>query len=151
MIVETVAFIPYTPHSALKKRLQEADDNMTTSVRRPRVRFVEKAGGTMVTEVGRPNPWKADLWYPREDCAACQGRAVIEKEKEDQAIAAVTGQTEGKVNIPKKEQVALPGCTREGIVYILECLTCQREGRKSIMWERVPGVGTKGARSMLGK
>ena len=61
---------------------------------------------------------------------ACEGSAIVEKEKEYQAIVAITGQTEGKVTIAKKEQVALPGCTREGIVYILECLTCRKEGRK---------------------
>ena len=56
---------------------------------------------------------------------------MIEKEKEDRAVGAVTGEMEGKealMKIPKKEQVALPGCTREGIVYILECLTCRQQG-----------------------
>lgn len=122
VVVETVVFVPYTPQSALKKKLQEADDCLTSSLGRPRARFVEKAGGTIVTQVGRPNPWKADIRCTREECVACQGRSLIEKEKEDRAVGAVTGEMEGKeavMKIPKKEQVSLPGCTREGIVYIL--------------------------------
>ena len=96
VVVETVIFVPYTPQSALKKKLQEADDCLTSSLGRPRARFVEKAGGTIVTQVGRPNPWKADIWCAREDCVACQGRSMIEKEKEDRAVGAVTGKMEGK-------------------------------------------------------
>ena len=64
---------------------------------------------------------------------ACQGRSVVEKEKEDKAVAAVTGDVEGKegqMKISKKEQIALPGCTREGIVYLLDCLTCRKQGIK---------------------
>ena len=58
---------------------------------------------------------------------------MIEKEKEDKAVGAATGEMEGKeaiMKMPKKEQIALPGCTAEGIVYILECLTCRHQGRK---------------------
>ena len=133
VVVETVIFVPYTPQSILKKKLQEADDCLTSSLGRPRARFVENAGGTIVTQVGRPNPWKAEIWCARDECVACQGRLVIEKEKEDKAVGAVTGEMEGKeaiMKMPKKEQIALPGCTREGIVYILECLSCRHQGIK---------------------
>ena len=30
--------------------------------------------------------------------------------------------------IKKSEQIALPGCTREGILYALDCQTCRKEG-----------------------
>ena len=68
VVVETVIFVPYTPQSIL----QEADDCLTSSMGRPRARFVDKAGGIIVTQVGRPNPWKAEVWCARGECVACQ-------------------------------------------------------------------------------
>ena len=54
-VIEAVAFIPFTPGSELRRRLQEADDLLTQSVDRPRMRFVEKGGIEIVKEVGNPN------------------------------------------------------------------------------------------------
>ena len=54
--VETVAFIPYTPDSALKLLLQKADDELSATLRKPRIRFVERGGNQIVRDVGRPNP-----------------------------------------------------------------------------------------------
>ena len=42
------------PLSALRKRLKEADDTLTASLRRPRVRFVEKADTTVEQRLEGP-------------------------------------------------------------------------------------------------
>ena len=62
----------------------------------------------------------------------CETRYKIEAEKEAEAIAPVTGEREeGTVPIPKSEQKALPGCTKEGVVYILECESCRKTGKEA--------------------
>ena len=48
LVVEAVAFIPYTPRSALKKELQKVDDTIAESLGRPKIRFVERGGGQIV-------------------------------------------------------------------------------------------------------
>ena len=75
--VETVAFIPYTPDSALKSLLQKADDELTATLRKPRIRFVERGGSQIVMDVGRPNPWASDFYCSRKECQVCSGRSVI--------------------------------------------------------------------------
>ena len=127
-IVETEVFIPFTPNSTLKSRLQEADDILSATLRRPRVKFVENAGVSTVTDIGRPNPWAAEVWCSRKDFLVCQGRSIIAAEKEDMALAKVTGAEPSRLK--KSEQIALPGCTRDGILYALDCQTCRKEGKR---------------------
>ena len=82
---------------------------------------MEKAGVTTVTDVERPKPWASEERCQRKDCVACQGRALVAAEKEEEAMDRITEKVEeGKVVIPKKEQVSLPGCTRDGILYFLD-------------------------------
>ena len=53
---------------------------------------------------------------------------IIEKEKEEAAMAMVQGGENKPKPINKEDQIALPGCTREGVAYILECRTCRDGG-----------------------
>ena len=123
VIIETVAFIPYTPDSALKMLLQKADDDLSATLNRPKIRFVERGGNQVVWYVGRPNPWAADFYCSREECQVCSGRMIAEVEKEEAALTMV-----GKGNclpkpIKKEDQVALPG-----VVYALENRNCREKG-----------------------
>ena len=103
-VIEAVAFIPFTPGSELRRRLQEADDLLTQSIGRPRMRFVERGGVEIVKEVVRPNPWAKETYCPRKTCVMCETRLKIEAEKEAESIAKVTGnREEGMVSIPKSE------------------------------------------------
>ena len=52
VIIETVTFIPYTPDSALKLLLQKADDNLSVTLNRPKIRFVERGGNQVVRNGG---------------------------------------------------------------------------------------------------
>ena len=113
-------------------QLQEADDLLKSTLSRPKAaRFVEKAGVTTVTDIGRPNPWVAEVWCNRKDCLFCKRRLIIAEEKEKEALAKVWGKVEeGKVTISKAIKVAFCGCTREGVLYVLVCQTCQKNGIK---------------------
>ena len=42
--IETVVFIPSTPNSPLRKKLQEANDQLCLAINSPSVRFVKKRG-----------------------------------------------------------------------------------------------------------
>ena len=61
ILVETVVFVPYTPDSGLKKLLQKADDDLSATLNRPRIRFVERGGTEVTRDVGKPNPWALDF------------------------------------------------------------------------------------------
>ena len=65
---ETVVFIPATPRSELRKRLQEADDLITKATNCPPARFVERGGPTIVDTVGRTNPLAGEWYCSRDDC-----------------------------------------------------------------------------------
>ena len=128
IVVETVAFIPYTPDSVLKLLLQKVDDDLSATFNRPKVRFVERGGNQIVKDVGRPNPWSSDFYFKRDECQVCSGRLIVEAKKEEAALAMV-GKGDGNPKpIRKEDQVALPGCTREGVVYALECRSCRNKG-----------------------
>ena len=58
--VETVSFVPATPESNLKDRLQKQDNFICLVMNCPQVRFVEKAGTTVIEDLGRNNPWAAE-------------------------------------------------------------------------------------------
>ena len=135
VFVETVVFVPYTPDSGLKNLLQKADDELSATLNRPRVRFVERGGTQIARDVGKPNPWASEFYCTRDDCQVCSGRLAVEAEKEEAALAMLDyGDGSGKTTkapptLPKQEdQVALPGCTREGVVYLLECRECRDKG-----------------------
>ena len=80
--MEAVSFVPYTPESELKRRLQQVDDELSELMRRPKIRFVEGGGRRVDTEVGLPNPWAAETECDRDGCLHCQGKAIIAAGKE---------------------------------------------------------------------
>ena len=51
--VECVVFVPSTHGSRLRDILQEKDDQISTMMNSPALRFVEKGGETVVERVGR--------------------------------------------------------------------------------------------------
>ena len=55
--VETIIFIPSTPDSILKTSLQNQDNQIAQATNTPQVRFVERAGTTIMEELGRTNLW----------------------------------------------------------------------------------------------
>ena len=62
-VVEAVCFVPFTPGSRLKTKLQTADDILSQTMDAPRVRFVERGGQSVIEEVGSNNPWKrCSVW-----------------------------------------------------------------------------------------
>ena len=99
----------------------------------PTVRVVERAGTKIVEDLGNTNPWRMEWSCPRKSCLPCQGQAILAAEKEQEALAMVTGETElekDKIKWPRKDCRSLPGCTGEGINYTLECLPCRKNGVK---------------------
>ena len=99
---ETVIFIPSTPGSQLKNILQKQDSIITTAMGSPRARFVERAGVTIMEELGSNNPWSTEWYCPRKDCLPCQGRAFLAKEEEEEAIKLVTGEGKGNPDPSRK-------------------------------------------------
>ena len=87
---------------ALKTLLQKVDDKLSATLRRPRIRFVEKGGTQVARDVGKPNPWASDFYCSRKDCQVCSGRSQIEAEKEEAALIMVCKE-EGKVPKPIKK------------------------------------------------
>ena len=64
----------------------------------------------------------------------------MQTEKEEAALTMV-GKGEGPALKPikKEDQVALPGCTREGVVYALDCTECRGKGvRRQYIGETSP-------------
>ena len=55
--IETVMFVPATPGSELKTRLPRQDNILCQASNCPQVRFVERAGTTLMEELGKNNPW----------------------------------------------------------------------------------------------
>ena len=51
--MDAVVFIPSTPKSALRIKLQEMDDFMVKAINSPAIRFVERGGPTLMDHVGR--------------------------------------------------------------------------------------------------
>ena len=54
--METVIFVPATPDSQLKTILQNQDNNICKAMTSPQVRFIERAGTTVIEDLGRNNP-----------------------------------------------------------------------------------------------
>ena len=115
-----MAFVSFTPESELRKRLQKVDGNFLDLMRRPSMRFIDKRGRRVDREVGAPNPWSGGKECKRKGCLHCQGRAVIAAKKELEAVRKVTGEGDGS-EIPKEDMKSLPSCTKEGIIYAVQC------------------------------
>ena len=106
--IEAVLFIPDTPESILKKLLQKAEDDAARLMNTPTVRVVERAGTKIIQEIGDNNPWKKEWCCPRKTCLPCQGQAILEAEKVEEAIRLVCGTSEDgqegkKVMWPKED------------------------------------------------
>ena len=134
--VETVIFLPATPNSELKSLLQNQDNILAQATNSPQIRFVERAGTTLMEDLGRNNPWASEWYCPRKDCLPCQGRAFLAKEEEEEAIKLVTGEGKKEKRNPdpsrKPDRKSVPSCTGEGMNYCIECVSCRKEGLRRI-------------------
>ena len=125
-------FIPATPGSGLKERLQKQDNIICQASNCPQVRFVERAGTTLMEELGNNNPWANDWFCPRQDCLPCQGRLELAKEAEEVAMKMLNKEETGTIKSRKADRNSIPSCTGEGTNYSIECLTCRQEGKRRI-------------------
>ena len=87
--MEIVVFIPATPGSRLKISSKKQDNMVTQVMTSPQVRFVERAGTTMIEDLGRNSPWASEWYCPRKESLPCQGRAILAAEVEEDAMAMV--------------------------------------------------------------
>ena len=106
---------------------------IVTAMGSPKVRFVERAGLTIMEELGSNNPWSTEWYCPRKDCLPCQGRAFLAEEEAERTLKLVTGEGE-QTPQPKDRQAmkSLPSCTTEGMNYCLECISCRKAGTRRI-------------------
>ena len=114
-MIEAVVFVTYAQDSTLKNQLQKAEEAITSELRVPSVRFVERGGRTVSDVLSRNNPWKVEAQCPRTKCPPCWGRICIAAEEERKAMDNVTGK-ETETTAPRKgsrekKDVALPICT----------------------------------------
>ena len=98
---------------------------------------MERGGGQIVQEVGRPNPWAGEAECQRNGCEVCKGRRMIGAEKEEEATRMLSGKDgsgseAAPVRHKKEDQVALPGCTKESINYTIECAECRKNGVRRV-------------------
>ena len=98
-------FVPATPGGELAKEIQAADDKLREGTGQRRVKIVERGGETIREKLCRNNPWGSSK-CGREGCMVCPFS------KEGQG---------GK-------------CRREGIVYRITCLECQKGGVRAEYW-----------------
>ena len=122
-----------TPGSKVRDSLQKQDKMMAQALNVPSVRFVEKAGTTILQDVGQSDSWAKERFCPRKNCWHCQGRHKLLQEEEERAVTNVTGEAT-KVNPPKDSRTSIPGCTAEGINYVLECSNCTDKRLKRHYW-----------------
>ena len=57
VILESVIFIPFTPHRDLEKAVQKAEDNLMKSKTHGRVRVVERGGMALENLMCNRKPW----------------------------------------------------------------------------------------------
>ena len=95
---------------------------MTTLLKCPSVRFVERGGRTVVDELSKSNPWAKEAACCRKGCLPCWGRGWLETEKAEASEARREGR-EPAYKIRKELTTSLPNCRKEGINYTLECIT----------------------------
>ena len=86
--------------------------------------------------VGKNNPWSREWYCPRPNCYPCQGRRILAMEEVEESLkmADCNRQDEVTIRRSKEEKVAVPTCTREGINYSLECVTCRKLGKRSVYY-----------------
>ena len=89
----------------------------------PQVRFVERAGTTIIEELGKNNPWASEWYCPRQDCLPCQGRMELAAEAEEEAGKMLDKSEVSKLKAGKADRKSLPSCISEGANYCIECLT----------------------------
>ena len=94
---EGVIFVPHTADSSLQRSLQKVDDEVTSALKMPRTRYVERAGTTLAELLIKKDPW-------REMKGGCDRR--------DCMICASQG---GKGT----------SCRKENVVYTIECKICE--------------------------
>ena len=82
-------------------------------------------------DLGRNNPWETEWFCPRQDCLPCQGRQILAAEAELEAMQ-LTAQEGPCPKRRKEDTISLPSCTSEGANYSIECLTCQKEGKRRV-------------------
>ena len=110
------------------KKLKRSDELLTKCTGAPDVRFVERAGRTVIDLLGRSNPWAAEQGCQRHSCLPCWSKYWLTEEADRQPIVQP-----GEYLIPtpsKEDTVALSGCTVESICYTLECTTCRQQGSR---------------------
>ena len=95
----------------------------------PALRFVEKGGKSLVSMVGQTDPWKSDQFCERRGCLPCATMLIICKEKEERAATMIAGEKIEENGPYKEASKTLPGCTTEGVVYVIDCQTCRKNGR----------------------
>ena len=71
---ETVLFIPFTPNSELKRKLQEAESFINGRNKTCHVRMIERPGQTMASLLFNKHPWSQES-CGRETCLPCQTKA----------------------------------------------------------------------------
>ena len=130
--IEIVVIVPATPGSILIGRLQKQDNLVCQASNCLQVRFVERAGTTVMEELGRNNPWANEWSCPRQDCLPCQGHLLLAAEAEEEAMKMAGNTDTITTKTKKEERISLPSCTGEGANYCIECLTCRQEGRRRL-------------------
>ena len=123
-------FVPATPGSQLKTLLQNQDNLITQAMNYLQVRFVERAGMTVMEELGRNNPWASEWYCPGKDCLLCQGRAFLAAEEVEEAIQMVARGENPVKKVKKEDRKSLPSCIVKGMNYILSVspVETRREG-----------------------
>ena len=69
--VETVLFLPSTPHGKLMKKLKETDRIFRMGTNIKRIKFVERSGTSLQDMLVSGNPWR-DIKCGREKCFICR-------------------------------------------------------------------------------
>ena len=106
---------------------------MVQALNVPSVRFIEKAGTTVIQDVGQSYPWASDKFCPRTNCWHCQGRYQLLKEEEERMVQSVTGEATSTCP-PEDTRTSLPGCTSKGINFVSECGNCRDKGVRRQYW-----------------
>ena len=69
--IESILYVPYTPDSELRKRLQKVEDSLLQGRLTGRIRIVERLGQNIKEILCNPTPWK-QLHCGRPSCAPCR-------------------------------------------------------------------------------
>ena len=129
----TTLLVNYTVGSALKSKVQSAEDQFAKMTGGGRVRVLEKGGQVLIDLLGRNDPWASRRTCADPGCQPCQSRTwLVEKKK--------AARRDGK---------DLPACllTRtshqcrwQGNTYSLQCLHCALGGEEGHLLGGVQSV-----------